>query len=355
MAAGDEHLHTLASTVAQWLDRQDVGIRGPVKMSQIAGGRSNLTYLVVDAAGRRLVLRRPPTGAVLETAHSMSREWRFISALSGTGVPVPRPVAFCDDSSVIGASFYVMEHVDGVVLHTRDAATGLDVGARASVSSAIAATLGRLHVVDPHAVGLSDIGRGNDYVPRQLRRWQSQWDKTRAVAGMDVPAIDHAHRELASAVPEQRRVSIVHGDFRLGNAVTSTDGSIRAVLDWELATLGDPRADLGWLLLSWAEPDEATGNPSRHAPSSLPGFGRRAALIDAYAQEAGAAAANDIDYFVAFAAWRWACISAGVYARYQADVMGGETADLPAILEAIQDHAEFALDLVAGRHDVAGL
>ena len=133
MAAGDEHLHTLASTVAQWLDRQDVGIRGPVRMSQIAGGRSNLTYLVVDAAGRRLVLRRPPTGAVLETAHSMSREWRFISALSGTGVPVPRPVAYCDDSSVIGASFYVMEHVDGVVLHTRDAATGLDVGARASV------------------------------------------------------------------------------------------------------------------------------------------------------------------------------------------------------------------------------
>jgi aminoglycoside phosphotransferase (APT) family kinase protein len=352
MTIADEHMNATAATVARWLARQGVALRAPVELSQIAGGRSNLTYLIADSAGQRLVLRRPPTGGVLETAHSMSREWRFISALNGTGVPVPRPVAFCDDPAVVGASFYVMEHVDGLVLHTREAAGRLEASARAAASTSVAATLGRLHTVDPQAVGLSDAGRGDGYVDRQLRRWHGQWDKARAVAGLDVRAIDDGHRALASAVPALRGVSIVHGDFRLGNVVTGADGSVRAVLDWELATLGDPRADLGWLLLSWAEPDEVGGNPSLDAPSSLPGFGRRAALVEAYLNEAGAAAASDTDYFVAFAAWRWACISAGVYARYQAGVMGSETADLPAVLEAIRDHAEFALELVAGRHSV---
>jgi aminoglycoside phosphotransferase (APT) family kinase protein len=274
----------------------------------------------------------------------MDREWRFIRALHGTGVPVPRPIAFCDDPAILGVSFYVMEHVDGLVLHTADNARALSSPARTAVSARIAATLARLHAVDVEAVGLSDIGRGADYVARQLRRWHGQWDKTRTAASLDIPVIDEGHRVLEAAVPEQRSAGIVHGDFRLGNVVTGWDGTIRAVLDWELATLGDPRADLGWLLLSWDE---------REAPSRLPGFGSRAELIESYSRAAGENAAADIDFFVAFAAWRWACISAGVYARYQAGVMGGENADLPAILEAIRDRAEYALDVIAGRHTLA--
>jgi aminoglycoside phosphotransferase (APT) family kinase protein len=334
----------MASAIGHWLGRQEVAFASPIEIFQIAGGRSNLTYRIVDGGGHSFVLRRPPTGQVLETAHSMNREWRFIRALHGTGVPVPRPIAFCDDPAILGVSFYVMEHVDGLVLHTADNARALSSPARTAVSARIAATLARLHAVDVEAVGLSDIGRGADYVARQLRRWHGQWDKTRTAASLDIPVIDEGHRVLEAAVPEQRSAGIVHGDFRLGNVVTGWDGTIRAVLDWELATLGDPRADLGWLLLSWDE---------RAAPSRLPGFGSRAELIESYSRAAGENAAADIDFFVAFAAWRWACISAGVYARYQAGVMGGENADLPAILEAIRNRAEYALDVIAGRHTLA--
>ncbi len=336
--------HDMASSVAEWLRRQDVAIAPPIQMFQITGGRSNLTYRIVDAEGHTFVLRRPPTGNVLATAHSMDREWRFMRGLHGTGVPVPRPIAFCDDSDLLGASFYVMEHVDGVVLHGVDNARVLSSQARGAVSADIAVTLARLHAVDVENVGLSDMGRGTDYVARQLRRWHGQWDKTRAATGLELPVIDEGHRILEAAVPQQRSAGIVHGDFRLGNVVTGWDGTVRAVLDWELATLGDPRADLGWLLLTW---DEAA------APSKLPGFGSRPKIIESYLRAAGGDAATDIDFFVAFAAWRWACISAGVYARYQAGVMGAETADLPTILAAVRDRAEYALDVIAGRHSLA--
>jgi aminoglycoside phosphotransferase (APT) family kinase protein len=351
MAVTDQQRRALPSAITMWLAEQGVRVVDPIEVSQISGGQSNLTYRIIDAAGQRFVLRRPPTAGVLDTAHSMSREWRFISGLVGTGVAVPRPIAYCEDPSVLGAVFYVMEHVDGLVAHTADDARALDMSARSVVSADIAATLGQLHSVNAEAVGLSDMGRGGDYVARQLRRWHGQWDKTRAVAGLDLPAVDEGHRVLLSAMPQQRAVSVVHGDYRLGNVVIGPDGRIRAILDWELATLGDPRADLGWLLLSWNEPGETrVANPAGAAPSTLPGFGTRVALLEAYTNEAGEAAATDIDYFVAFAAWRWACISAGVYARYQAGVMGAESGDLEVILAAVKDHAHFALELIAGGH-----
>jgi len=347
MAVADDPMHSAADTVASWLRAHGVAVDAPLELSQITGGQSNLTYLMRDAAGRSFVLRRPPTGQVLETAHSMNREWRFLSALHGTDVPVPEPIAFCDDASVIGAGFYVMEYVDGAILHTADDAVALEEPARAAVTTSLAASLRHLHEVDVAACGLADIGRGEDYIARQLRRWQGQWEKTRSLADLDVPAIDEGHRALASAIPAQTSISIVHGDFRLGNVVAGPDGGVRAVLDWELATLGDPRADLGWLLLSWEESGEPrVSNPTGTAPSTLPGFGTRSELVAAYAGERNDALAAEIDYFVAFAAWRWACISAGVYARYRANVMGGRTSDQPAILQAVIDHAEYALTLV---------
>jgi len=348
--AGDPMQDCAAAAVADWLVAEGVTIEPPVETTQITSGQSNLTYVMSDGAGRRFILRRPPTGQLLNTAHSMDREWRFLAALHGTEVPVPLPVALCGDDTVLGAPFYVMEYVDGIVMHTADDARALPEPARSDVTAGVAASLRRLHGVDVVARGLADIGRGEDYVARQLRRWNGQWEKIRSLTDLDVPAIDQGHRALSSRIPQQERVAIVHGDFRLGNVIAGPDGAIRAVLDWELATLGDPRADLGWLLLSWEEPGRPrVTNPTGVAPSTLPGFGTRSELVAAYLAEGEPDDAADIDYFIGFAAWRWACISAGVYSRYQANVMGGRTSDQRAILQAIIDHAEYALALVASR------
>lgn len=350
MAVVEDPMYDAAEAVAEWLDAQGVAIDTPLELSPIAGGQSNLTYLLRDANGRRMVVRRPPTGQVLETAHSMNREWRFLSALHGSDVAVPEPIAFCKDEAVLGAEFYVMEYVAGATLHTAADAIPLTEAARAGVTRAMGASLRDLHRVDVASCGLAGIGRGEDYVARQLRRWQAQWEKTRSLAGLDIPAIDEGHSALSCAIPSQTSVSIVHGDFRLGNVVVGTDGSIRAVLDWELATLGDPRADLGWLLLSWEEPGEPrVSNPPGPAPSALPGFASRKELLANYVEKGDAADAADIDYFVAFAAWRWACISAGVYARYKANVMAGRSSDQHAILQAVVDHAAYALSLLSPR------
>lgn len=348
MAVAEDPMHDAATSVAGWLCAHGVTVEGPVELAQITGGQSNLTYRLRDAAGRCFVLRRPPTGQVLETAHSMKREWRFLCALDGTDVPVPEPIAFCDDATVLGAPFYIMEHVDGAILHDVDDARALPEPARAGLTASLAASLRHLHALD--VGGLSDMGRGEDHVARQLRRWQGQWEKTRGLADLDIAAIDEGHRVLSSAIPQQTSVSIVHGDYRLGNVVAGPNGEIRAVLDWELATLGDPRADLGWLLLSWEEPGKSrVSNPTGTAPSALPGFGTRAELVAAYVADGHGAGAAEIDYFVAFAAWRWACISAGVYARYKANVMGGLSSNLPAVLRAVIDHAEYALGLLPSR------
>jgi aminoglycoside phosphotransferase (APT) family kinase protein len=347
MAPPQDRMQQATTGVVNWLHRQGVVIDAPAELVQIIGGQSNLTYLLRDAGGRRFVLRRPPTGDVLETAHSMHREWRFLNGLYGTGMPVPKPIAFCDDAAILGADFYLMEYVDGVILHTVEDALALSESARAALTANLATSLRHLHGVDVAERGLSDIGRGENYIARQLRRWLGQWEKTREAADLDIPAIDRGHVALASAIPDQTAVGIVHGDYRLGNVVAAPSGAVLAVLDWELATLGDPRADLGWLLLSWEEPGKPrVTNPTGTAPSTMAGFGTRAELVAAYAESGSPDDVADIDYFVAFAAWRWACISAGVYARYKANAMGGQSSDLPAILQAVLDHAEYALALL---------
>ncbi|WP_111510816.1 phosphotransferase family protein [Mycobacterium kyogaense] len=351
----NSHERTAAS-VTSWLLDNGIAVSSPLEMTVITGGQSNLTYRLQDREGRTFVLRRPPSGNVLETAHSMSREWRFLTALHPTDVPVPTPIAACEDDAVIGAGFYVMECVEGLVLHTAEDAAAIDAAARRALTANLAQAMSQLHTVDVESCGLSDIGRGEDYVARQLKRWQGQWDKTRSMANLDVGAIDAAHHQLARDIPQQRSISVVHGDFRLGNAIASEDGHVRAILDWELATLGDPRADLGWLLLSWEEPGPPrVSNPTGVAPSTLTGFGSRAEFVAAYAASLGEeVSGEELNYFVAFAAWRWACISAGVYARYEAGAMGGQEADLDAILRAVIDHAEYALDLLSRRADAAG-
>src|ERR1035438_1646142 len=213
----------------------------------IAGGRSNLTYRLAvwgPAGDRSLVLRRPPLGHVLPTAHDMSREYRVLTALSGTQVPVARPVAFCDDDDVIGAPFYLMEYVPGVVLRTRQDTAGLTEPQARGLSEGLADMLAAIHGVDVDAVGLASLGRGAGYLSRQLGRWQRQWDLS---VTRDVPGYAELVARLTDRLPPEGETTLVHGDFRLDNVLVTVapQPRITAVVDWEMATLGDPLAGLG--------------------------------------------------------------------------------------------------------------
>jgi len=328
--------------VDPWLADHVAGAVPPFDYRLIAGGRSNLTYAVGDSDGRRFVLRRPPLGHVLQSAHDMGREHRIISALAATAVPVPQPLAFCQDSAVNDAPFYVMDFVEGFVLDdAQDAERHLDEAARAQASGSLIDVLVELHAVDPDAVGLGDLGRKAGYVERQLRRWHAQFEKSKS---RDIPAMDEVHRRLASHVPPQRRTGIVHGDYRLGNCLVGADGTIRAVLDWELCTLGDPLADLGWTVAWWIEAGESSDHLRRSVPSMAPGFATRAALVERYAERSGADS-GELDFFVALALWKLACIAEGVHARYGAGVMGDHATatDMQAFGEQVERLADAAL------------
>jgi aminoglycoside phosphotransferase (APT) family kinase protein len=325
--------------VDAWLGDHVAGVAPPFEYRLIAGGRSNLTYAVADRDGRRFVLRRPPLGHVLQSAHDMGREHRIISALAPTAVPVPQPLAFCEDPAVNDAPFYVMDFVTGEVLDdARDAERQLDKAARARASQSLIDVLVELHAVDADAVGLGDLGRKDGYVERQLRRWQAQFESSKS---RDIPAMDEVHRRLALHVPPQQRTGIVHGDYRLGNCLVGPDGAVRAVLDWELCTLGDPLADLGWTIAWWIESGESADHLRKSVPSMVPGFATRATLVEQYAARSGANV-GALDYFVALAYWKLACISEGVYARYRAGVMGDSAT--PADTEVFGDQVRKLAD-----------
>jgi aminoglycoside phosphotransferase (APT) family kinase protein len=317
--------------VAAWLAANVEGLRPPFSYRSIGGGRSNLTYLVVDADGRSVVLRRPPTGHVLATAHDMAREFRAMSAMEATPVPVPRMLGLCDDVAVNGAPFYVMELVEGDVIDSPAKAEPIPLDVRAAMSRHLVDVLADLHAVDVDAVGLGDLGRREGYVERQIARWSKQWagSKTR-----DIDGIDHVAAELGARVPPQQAVAVVHGDYRFGNTITDpATGAVRAVLDWELCTLGDPLADLGYLGVHWAGPD-GTGGRSND-PTGAGGFGSFADAVERYAARSGLDLSG-IDYYVAFQSWRSAVILEGVYNRYLHGAMG-ESRLVGAELEAFRD------------------
>jgi len=286
----------------------------------IAGGRSNLTYGITDGE-HRWVLRRPPLGHVLPTAHDMGREYRVLSGLAGTDVPVPRTFAFCDDEAVNDAPFYVMEYVDGQILRTAGDIARLKAEQAAACSRVLIDVLARIHTVDYEAVGLGDFGHPDGYLERQLRRWGEQWERSKAA---DLPAIDELARRLRAALPESGPPTIVHGDYRLDNTMLAPDDPTRivAVLDWEMATLGDPLADVGLFLLYWAQNDAqviATGE----GISTDAGFLSHDEVVARYAERSGRRV-DELDWYVVFAGYKLAIIVEGIAARYRMGKTLGE-------------------------------
>lgn len=312
-----------------WLTSNVDDVEPPLTFSLIVGGNSNLTYRVDDVGGRRLALRRPPLGNVLESAHDMGREFRAISALATTDVPVPQALGLCTDIAVNGAPFYVMDFVDGLVPHDAEAAAQIPRGDRMAVGWSIVDVLAALHALDPDEVGLGDFGKREDYVARQLRRWARQWEASKQ---REIPEMEVVRARLQAAIPTQQRSTIVHGDFRLGNAIVG-EGTVRAMLDWELCTLGDPLADLGYLVNNWMNPDEPV--LWRSTATQAGGFGDREAAVRRYAAATGADV-SQIGYYRAFQAWRLAAILEGVYARYRHGAMGStDGVDLDMMADSV--------------------
>jgi aminoglycoside phosphotransferase (APT) family kinase protein len=338
-----EHLQGIdVDRVTHWFGEHIPEAVAPLSFRLIAGGHSNLTFRVDDAAGASYALRRPPLGHVLATAHDMAREHRIISALEGTAVPVPQTLGLCQDDSVNGAPFYVMQYVQGAVVRDRDDALAMSTEQRHRASCSTIDVLAHIHAVDVDAIGLGDLARKDGYIARQLKRWRRQFEDSKT---RDIPAIGRVHDILVERIPPQGPAGIVHGDYRLDNCIISPDGDVLAVLDWELCTLGDVLADLGQLLVYWGDPRHE-GHALESPPTIEPGFLTQDELIERYAKQSGRDL-SDLDFYVAFAYWKVACIIEGVYARYVAGAMGDKV--------PVQGLESFVrrVDLLADRADEA--
>jgi aminoglycoside phosphotransferase (APT) family kinase protein len=284
---------------------------GPLTGELFPGGRSNLTYRITDGT-ERWVLRRPPLGHVLATAHDMAREFRVISALEPTNVPVPHAHRLVEDTSVIGAPFYLMQEMPGVALRERSQCGWLNSEKATVLSRQLVDVLAELHSVDPASVGLQDFGRPEGFLARQVKRWGKQLDASRS---RDLPGVDELREKLADTVPDSPRAAIIHGDYRLDNAlVTASPLRISAVLDWEMATLGDPLADLGLLYVYWhglaVENDPITGSVP-----SMPGFLSPDQLVARYSARTGIDTSG-LGWYIAFGYFKLAVIVEGIHYRF---------------------------------------
>jgi aminoglycoside phosphotransferase (APT) family kinase protein len=290
----------------------------------ISGGKSNLTYRVACDAGE-VILRRPPLGHILPTAHDMGREYRVMSALADTAVPVPRTFHLGDADSPLGAPFYVMERVVGhICRNALPPGYAEEPDGCRKIGEALVDVLADLHMVDPGSVGLAEFGRPAGFMERQLRRWSQQWEASKTV---DLPALDKLRDDLVAALPEQSASAVVHGDYRLDNTILHPTevGAIVAVLDWEMSTLGDPLADLGGMLAYWSQADdsEVLRRARIMAPvTACEGFPTRAEIIERYARRTGIDP-SDIDWYQAFAYFKLAVVCQGIAARAAGGSMVG--------------------------------
>lgn len=323
----------------RFVEREVPGCAGPLDVRLLLGGRSNLTYLVTDGT-HRWVLRRPPLGTLTPTAHDMDREYRVMAALAETDVPVPRTVVSCTDESVIGAPFTLVSFVEGAVLRDGERAALLPAEDARRCSEALVDQLAALHALDPYEVGLGGFGRPAGYVERQVRRWRGQWDR---VATRELPELDALHAKLVRGLPLARddggEPAVLHGDYRLDNVILAAGapGRIAAIVDWEMAALGDPLADLGLLLVYWdpaCEPVLGDG----HVPAANPGFLSARELTERYARRSGRDV-SALPFHRALGYFKLAVIAEGIHARHLAGRTVGPGFDrvgsaVPALLRS---------------------
>jgi aminoglycoside phosphotransferase (APT) family kinase protein len=298
------------------------------RIARVGAGRSNLTFRVDSEAGS-VVLRRPPQGAVAATAHDMGREQRVLSALEGTEVPVPAVLGGADEDGPLGAPFYVMELVDGVIaVHELPEGWAAGAAQRRDLAHSLVDVLARLHAVDPAEVGLGDFGRPEGFMARQLRRWNGQWETWRE--GQDRPVLTTLGTALGEQLPEPGDGTIVHGDYRIDNVVfdRSDPGRVLAVLDWEMATLGDPLADLGLMMVTWQQPQDPPEWLAARVlptPTGAAGFPGRAEVAARYAEVSGRSV-EQLPWYIAFGCFKMAVVLAGIVSRARSGAMPADTA-----------------------------
>lgn len=329
------------AAVTGWIDSLGVERSGALSFDRIGLGQSNLTYLVHDASGRRWVLRRPPLGRLLASAHDVAREARILSALEDTDVPTPRVFGLCEDPDVTQVPLLLMEFVDGVVVDRMSVAESLSPGQRRAIGLALPRTLARIHAVDLEATGLIDLSGHKPYAQRQLKRWAGQWEKSRT---RELPSLDALTRRLLAAAPDQSELALVHGDFHLRNAIASPGtGDVRGALDWELCTLGDPSADMGTLLAYWPAEDEGTSGD--FVATTLEGFPSRAEITETYVAATGRDPAL-LKYWHALGLWKVAIIAEGVMRRAMDEPRNRAESGTPTVerIDALVAKAHEVLD-----------
>jgi aminoglycoside phosphotransferase (APT) family kinase protein len=310
--------------LARRLRGDGITVVGRLRAERVGLGQSNLTYRVRDAEEGRWIVRRPPRGHLLASAHDVLRECRILSALHGTGVPVPAVVATYSDAWLAEAPVVVLEHVDGVVVDRMSVADALGPEVRRGIGAAMVTALAAVHRVDVDAVGLGDLSSRAPYAARQLRRWSRQWQDSRT---QDLPQLDAMTDLLRRRMPQEDENTLVHGDFHVRNVVVDAErGGVRAVLDWELSTLGHPLADMGSLLAYW--PEAADGETLMFAASALPGFATREELAAAYLSATGRER-SDLDYWHVLGVWKIAVIAQGVLRRALDDPRNAVRGDAP--------------------------
>lgn len=329
--------------VEAWVSAEVPRFVPPFRWTKLEGGHSNLTYRIDGADGAAsAVIRRPPLGELLPKAHDMGREWACISALWGRGVPVAEPLAFCESPGVTGAHFYVMGLVQGRAMYGID-----DVEAwiprenRVRAAESWIDALAALHSLDIDEIGLGDLGKREGYVARQARTWYRSWTSSAAAAEIDDPRIHELHDLLIARMPAQGPATVVHGDYGTHNVLFGADSTVAAVVDWEIATLGDPLADLGYSMNAWAQPDDPFLDDAT-ATSLAAGFPSRQHLVERYAAHTGRDVSR-LPYYQTFNRFKTACIIHGVYARYRR----GQKAIDPTDLEIMRKRLMRLIDAAA--------
>lgn len=337
--------------IGAWLSDHDLVLTTPLTAALLPGGRSNLTFRINDATGRAVVLRRPPLGHVLPSAHDMAREHRVLTMLHGVGFPVPTPRALCEDADVTGATFLIMDFVDGEVVADAGDARALGAARAADISASLVDTLASLHAINPSVAG----GRSAEgYLQRQVARWTEQWGLTQV---SPVDDVDRLAAWLTAHTPDVTMSSLVHGDYRIDNAILDPEsGSVRAVLDWEMSTVGDPIADLAVMLVYWTQSDDGRRSlvPVAQHVTSAPGFWRREDIIDAYASASGLDMTH-LDFCTALACFKLAVIMESIHMRaVKGQQRGVGAGDAESLAVATRMLAAMGLEVI-DRGTVAGL